>query len=177
MNLQNFPIGNKLSEPTVNVVIEITKETNTKYEYDSESETFILDRCLISSMKYPVNYGFIPQTIGDDDDPLDIIVYSSEPMITGTVIKNCKIVGGLDMRDEGVKDYKLLAVPEWNTANINDIIDIPETFLNITRDFFKHYKNLLNKKVVTKNWFGKKRAKRIILRGNEKYVDQESIYV
>ena len=81
------------------------------------------------------------------------------------------------MRDEGVKDYKLLAVPEWNTANINDIIDIPETFLNITRDFFKHYKNLLNKKVVTKNWFGKKRAKRIILRGNEKYVDQESIYV
>ena len=177
MNLYHFPIGDNFTNTNVNVVIEITKETNTKYEYDIDSEVFVLDRCLISSMKYPVNYGFIPQTIGDDDDPLDIIVYSSEPMITGSVVKNCKIVGGLDMRDEGVKDYKLLAVPEWNTANIHDIDDIPDTFLNITRDFFKYYKNLLNKKVIARNWFGAKRAKRIILRGNQKYNESQSISV
>jgi len=176
MNLIDYPIGKEFPN-CVNIVIEITKETNTKYEYDIDSQVFVLDRCLISSMKYPVNYGFIPQTIGDDDDPLDVIVYSSEPMVTGTVIKDCDIVGGLDMRDEGVKDYKLLAVPHWNTAGIDDISDIPDTFLNITRDFFKHYKNLLDKKVLTKNWFGRKRAKRIIERANEKFKEEQSIPV
>ncbi len=176
MNLYHYPIGKNMPDKT-NVVVEISKDTNTKYEYDTHNGTLVLDRCLISSMRYPVNYGFIPQTIGEDDDPLDVLIYSSESMIPGSIVKNCSIIGGLDMRDDGVKDYKLLAVPEWNTANISDIYDIPDTFLSITRDFFKHYKNLLDKKVIAKNWFGVKRAKRILHRGYEKYKETESIPV
>ncbi len=176
MNLYHYPIGYNMPDKT-NVVVEISKDTNTKYEYDIDNGTLVLDRCLISSMRYPVNYGFIPQSIGEDNDPLDILIYSSESMIPGSIVKNCSIVGGLDMRDDGVKDYKLLAVPEWNTADISDISDIPDTFLNITRDFFKHYKNLLDKKVIARNWFGVKRAKRIITRGYERYKETESIPV
>lgn len=168
MNLYHYPAGDFLPDK-VNVVVEISKDTNTKYEYDVTNGTLVLDRCLISSMRYPVNYGFIPQTIGEDDDPLDVLIYSSEAMTPGSVIKNCNIVGGLDMRDDGVKDHKLLAVPEWNTAGISDISNIPDTFLNITRDFFKYYKNLLGKKVIARNWFNKQRAARVINMGHTKY--------
>lgn len=174
MNLYHYPIGD---DPplTVNVVVEIGKDTNTKYEYDIEAGLLVLDRCLISSMRYPVNYGFIPQTIGDDTDPLDILIYSSETMQPGCVVKECRVVGGLDMRDDGVKDYKLVGIPKWNTANINDITDIPDTFLKVTRDFFRHYKNLLDKQVEARDWFGTDRAARIIKRGNTLY--ENSIFV
>ena len=168
MNLFHYPIG-KRTPGQVNVVVEIAKDTNTKYEYDIDSGILILNRCLISSMRYPINYGFIPQTIGDDKDPVDVLVYCDAPMQPGCVVKGCKIIGGLDMRDDGVKDYKLLAIPRWNTSNINDLDDLPETFLKITRDFFKHYKNLLDKKVIAREWFGAKRAHRIIRRGMKAY--------
>lgn len=176
MNLFHYPIGKQVPNQ-VNVIIEISKDTNTKYEYDIDNGLLVLDRCLISSMRYPVNYGFIPQTIGDDDDPLDVLVYSSEPMQPGCVVTDCRIIGGLDMRDSGVKDYKLLAIPNWNTADISCIDDIPETFLRITRDFFKHYKNLQDKKVIARDWFDVKRAHRIIKRGTKLYNEQTMLYV
>ena len=174
MNLFHYPIGKRFPEQ-VNVVVEISKDTNTKYEYDIENGLLILNRCLISSMRYPVNYGFIPQTIGDDGDPIDVLVYSAEPMQPGCIVKGCKIIGGLDMRDDGVKDYKLLAIPRWNTEGIEDLTDLPETFLKITRDFFKHYKNLLDKKVIAQNWFAAKRAHRIIKRGAVEYNNLHSV--
>jgi len=173
MNLYHYSIGDSIPS-LVNVVIEISKDTNTKYEYDINSGILTLDRCLISSMRYPVNYGFIPQTIADDGDPVDVLVYSSECMQPGCVVKSCRIVGGLDMRDNGIKDYKLLAIPSWNISPIHDITDVCDTFLKITRDFFKHYKNLSDKKVVIKDWFGVNRAHRIIKRGYKQY---ESISV
>jgi len=168
MNLFHYPIG-KRAPAQVNVIVEISKDTNTKYEYDIGNGTLVLNRCLISSMRYPVNYGFIPQTIGDDGDPIDVLIYSTEPILPGTIVKGCRIIGGLDMRDDGVKDYKLIAIPRWNAGDINELSDIPDMFLKITRDFFKHYKNLLDKKVITRQWFGSARAHRIINRGVREY--------
>ena len=94
MNLFHYPIGKRAPEQ-VNVIVEIAKDTNTKYEYDIDTGLLILNRCLISSMRYPINYGFIPQTIGDDNDPVDVLVYSEAPMQPGCVVKGCRIIGGL----------------------------------------------------------------------------------
>ena len=172
MNYCSLPIGNN-SPSNINVVIEISKDTNTKYEYDSDLNVFVLNRCLISSMRYPVNYGFVPQTIADDKDPLDILVYSTSTIVTGTLIKNCRVIGGLNMEDQGQKDYKLIVVPEYDNKNINDIHHVPDEFLNITKDFFKNYKNLIGKNVTVKGWFGKRKAQKIVTTSHNNWLDEQ----
>ena len=91
-------------------IIEIEKDSSAKYEYCPKMDMLRLDRCLISSMRYPASYGFIPQTISDDGDPLDILVYNTVPIQTGTLVE-CRIIGGLKTYDNGVLDYKLLGIP------------------------------------------------------------------
>lgn len=169
-NLEDLDIG-KNAPDIVNCIIEIPKDTNAKIEYDPELRIFKLDRFLISSMRYPLSYGFIPQTIGEDDDPLDIVIYGSQPVPTGIVVE-CRIIGGLNMEDKGVKDYKLMAVPLSIEKELDDITKIEHNLLNITKDFFRNYKNMHGKRVLVKNWFGKSRAQKIISMGHIKYLNE-----
>ncbi len=160
MNLWNgIPTFNRQGE--INAVIEITKDTNVKYEYDIELGAFRLDRCLISAMRYPCNYGFLPRTIGDDGDPLDVIIYSGAPLVTVCIVSG-EVLGALDMEDKGKKDYKILIVPSFNAHKVKQLSDIEENYLDVVKDFFNHYKNVTKSKVSVNGWIGSEETMELI---------------
>ena len=134
------------SSGDLNSVVEISKDTNVKYEYDIDLGVFKLERCLISAMRYPCNYGFIPRTMGADGDPLDIIIYSGVPLVTGCVVSG-RVIGALDMEDKDQKDYKILIVPSFNSHKIKKLEDLEENYLDIIRDFFSYYKNVTKRRI------------------------------
>lgn len=146
MNLKSLPAGPKDKFPEeVYVVIEISKGSKLKYEYDEELEAFVLDRVLYTSMHYPLDYGFIPSTLCDDGDPLDALIISSLPLQVGTVVK-ARPVALLEMEDEKGKDEKLLCVLtekiDPTFGFIKDLKDVPELIKNQIKHFFEHYKEL-----------------------------------
>lgn len=171
MNLIDLPTGPD-SPHIVNCVIEISKDTGVKYEYDEEFHFFKLDRSLISSMNYPASYGFLPSTLGQDGDALDILVYMTEPLLTGTVAE-CRVLGCLDMTDGGKKDYKLIGVPSFNKHPYNDIFDLDPMFLKVTKNFFQHYKELEGKHVEIGEWLGADYAKEVIISGQQRFIDHK----
>ena len=140
MNLYNLPTHAK-SPRIVNAVIEIEEGSKNKYEYDGDLGVFMYDRCLNSAMVYPASYGFIPGTLCEDGDPLDIMVISPEPIKRATVLE-AKVLGVLDMEDEGDKDYKIIAVPNFYSRKYSNIKDVEDSFLKIAKNFFAHYKDL-----------------------------------
>ncbi|MFP3170708.1 MAG: inorganic diphosphatase [Sulfolobaceae archaeon] len=135
----------KKAPDEVNVVIEIPMGSSIKYEYDEEEDVVKVDRVLYTSMMYPFNYGFVPGTLGEDGDPIDVLVITSYPILPGTVIE-ARPVGILYMRDEEGEDAKIIAVPKDKIdpgySNIRDIIDLPEAVKNKIVHFFEHYKEL-----------------------------------
>ncbi|MFP3188763.1 MAG: inorganic diphosphatase [Sulfolobaceae archaeon] len=135
----------KKAPDEVNVVIEIPMGSSIKYEYDEEEDVVKVDRVLYTSMMYPFNYGFVPGTLGEDGDPIDVLVITSYPILPGTVIE-ARPVGILYMRDEEGEDAKIIAVPkdkiDPSYSNIRDIIDLPEAVKNKIVHFFEHYKEL-----------------------------------
>jgi len=146
MDLKNLPPGPKNKFPEeVYIVIEISKGSKLKYEYDEELKAFVLDRILYTSMHYPLDYGFIPSTLCDDGDPLDALVISSMPLQVGTVVK-ARPVALLEMEDEKGKDEKLLCVLtekiDPTFGFIKDLKDVPESIKNQIKHFFEHYKEL-----------------------------------
>lgn len=160
MNYHRLPIG-KDAPQIVRCIIEIAKDTNTKFEFDEEFNTFVLDRVLLSSMLYPANYGFLPSTHAEDGDPLDVMVLMNNSMPPGTVVM-AQPVGVLDMTDGGKKDYKVLAVPVFQRNPPLEIEDVDQVFLMIARNFFKGYKELEGKHVEIGEWLGREEAYRII---------------
>lgn len=148
----------------VNVVVEVISGSRDKYEYDLEWETFVLDRVLHSSVVFPVEYGFIPQTWFDDNDPLDIMVLSYEPLEVGCIVKT-RVIGALIMEDEEGEDPKILAVPVGDPRfnGYNDLTDVHPHKLREIREFFEVYKRLEPKKWVKfKEWRNAEKAKRIV---------------
>jgi inorganic pyrophosphatase len=144
----------------VKVVVEIPRDSQNKYEYDHETNSIILDRHLIVSMGYPAEYGFIPDTLGGDGDPLDALVLTKYPTFPGCVIET-KVLGMCIMTDEKGEDAKLIAVPiydpEWKTAT--DINDVPKSTLDRISHFFTVYKDLDEGKwVKVENWVGRDAA-------------------
>ena len=135
----------KKAPDEVNVVIEIPMGSNIKYEYDEEEDVVKVDRVLYTSMMYPFNYGFVPGTLEEDGDPMDVLVITSYPILPGTAIE-ARPVGILYMRDEEGEDAKIIAVPkdkiDPSYSNIRDIIDLPEAVKNKIVHFFEHYKEL-----------------------------------
>lgn len=124
----------------VNCIIEIPKGTNTKYEYDENLNIFKLDRCLVSSLQYPINYGFIPQTIALDNDPLDVLVFNHDPIDRGVLV-SCRVLGVLGFIDGGEIDNKIIAVPDWSPKEkYKTLSDIEPEHLKIFRQFFRIYK-------------------------------------
>ncbi|NCO32019.1 inorganic diphosphatase, partial [bacterium] len=140
----------------VNVFIEVPQNSNVKYELDKKSGAIMVDRFLYTAMNYPFNYGFIPQTLAEDNDPLDVLVISSQPVTPGTVMP-ARIIGMLEMEDEEGIDTKLLAVPTQKVdpfmGSYKDVNDLPEMLKNKIRHFFEHYKELEPVKwVKIKDW-------------------------
>jgi|TARA_Y100000289_G_scaffold62654_1_gene72152 inorganic pyrophosphatase len=162
MNLYNLPTHEK-SPRIVNAVIEIEEGSKNKYEYDGDLGVFMYDRCLNSAMVYPASYGFVPNTLCDDGDPLDIMVISPEPIKRATVVE-AKVLGVLDMEDEGAKDYKIIAVPNFYTRKYFNLKDIEDSFLEISKNFFAHYKDLSmsGDRVKVFDWHDKDFAHKII---------------
>jgi len=164
MNLwRNIPTGDKPPD-LVNAVVEVVSGSRDKYEYNFEWEAFVLDRVIHSSVVFPVEYGFIPQTWFDDEDPLDIMVLGYEPMEVGCIIK-VRTVGVLIMEDEAGQDPKILSVPVRDPRfdGIKDLKDIHPHILREIQEFFETYKRLEPKKWGKfKAWGSAEKAKEII---------------
>ncbi len=170
MNLINKSIGKNYPN-TVNAIIEIEKDSSAKYEYCPDLNMLKLDRCLISSMRYPTSYGFIPQTLSDDGDPLDILVYNTVPLLPLSFVE-VKPIGVLCTLDNEKSDCKILGIPLFNPNNYNDITDIDQTFLDVCEDFFQHYKNNNRQKenrVKILGWENKEVALRMISEKHKVY--------
>ncbi|OBS10140.1 inorganic diphosphatase [Acidihalobacter prosperus] len=145
MNLANLPAGEALPDD-FNVVIEIPAlAPPVKYEIDKDSGALMVDRFMGTSMVYPCNYGFVPHTLSEDGDPVDVLVVTPIPLYAGSVIR-CRPVGMLQMTDEKGPDAKIIAVPVDKLypayAHIKGPDDLPEFLLGQIRHFFEQYKAL-----------------------------------
>jgi inorganic pyrophosphatase len=138
-------------------IIEIPKESNVKCELNEGFNMIEFDRELSNSMIYPGNYGFIPSTLAEDGDPVDIVMIDSDPHIEAGTLVKLKPLGILKMMDCGFIDNKILTTTSKDKS-INDITDVYEKFLDKTKDFFANYKNLDNQKVVIGGWKGREEA-------------------
>ena len=173
MSLNNVPAGRDLPND-FNVIIEIPANGDpVKYEVDKESGAIFVDRFLGTAMHYPVNYGYIPQTLSDDGDPVDVLVITPFPLFPGAVVR-CRVLGVLKMTDDGGVDAKLLAVPVEKLcpmyAHIQSLKDVPEHTLNQIKHFFEHYKDLEKGKWVKMDgWEDIESAKKEILAGAAAY--------
>jgi inorganic pyrophosphatase len=147
----------------VNGIIEIPKGTRAKYELDKDSGLLKLDRVLYSSVYYPANYGFIPQSYCEDKDPLDILVISQIDVVPLCIVP-AKVIGVMRMLDNGEADDKIIAVAagDPSVSHIKDISELPQHFISELRHFFEEYKTLENKAVVVEEFLDKYLAQRIL---------------
>jgi len=141
------------------VVVEIPKRCRNKYEYDEQGGFIKLDRVLYSSLHYPGDYGFMPRTLDEDNDPLDVLVMTNEPTFSGCIIE-ARPLGVFRLLDRGVLDDKILAVPHTDPlfANYCSLEDVPPHFLNEVRHFFSVYKSLEQAEVKPQGWEGLEQA-------------------
>ncbi|MFB2937437.1 inorganic diphosphatase [Aerosakkonemataceae cyanobacterium BLCC-F154] len=137
----------------INVLIEIPAGSKNKYEFDKDMQAFALDRVLYSSVQYPYDYGFVPNTLADDGDPLDGMVIMDQPTFPGCVIA-ARPIGMLEMIDGGDRDEKILCVPDKDPryANVKSLKDIQQHRLDEIAEFFQSYKNLEKKEVKILGW-------------------------
>ena len=166
MRLDAIPIGDNPPEE-VNVIVEVPIGGEPiKYELDKDSGTLFVDRFLYTPMRYPGNYGFVPHTLSDDGDPIDVLIANTRPLVPGCVMA-CRPIGVLVMEDEKGQDEKVVAVPAVKISkrweNVTEFEHLPQ----ITRDqighFFEHYKDLEpGKWVKVENWGDAARAKQMI---------------
>jgi inorganic pyrophosphatase len=165
-----IPAGDKPPK-LLNMVIEVMSTSRDKYEYDIEWEVLVLDRIIPSSVVFPVEYGFVPQTWFDDGDPLDIMALSFEPLEVGCIAK-VRVIGALIIEDEEGLDAKILSVLE-NDARFegyNDITDVHQHQLKMIQEFFETYKRLEpHKWAKTRDWRNAGEAKKIVTYAMELY--------
>lgn len=158
----------------VDVVVEIPGGSRNKYEFDHEKGVMRLDRRLFSATVYPADYGFIPDTLGEDGDPLDAMVLVEDPTYPGVWVRG-RPVGVFWMEDEHGKDPKIICMPEWDfmLPGVSDLRDLPSYLLNEIEHFFDVYKDLEPDKHVTTNGFtGKEDALKLIEEGKKRFEDR-----
>lgn len=166
MNIEKISVG-KDAPNQVNVIVEVPMNSDpVKYEMDKESGAVFVDRFIATPMYYPCNYGFIPHTLSEDGDPIDVLVISDFAVVSGAVIAT-KPIGVLIMEDEKGMDEKILAVPAKKLNSqfekIEDISEVSENLLNKIKHFFEHYKDLEKGKwVKVKGFEGSQKAKQLI---------------
>jgi inorganic pyrophosphatase len=161
------------SPEIVRAIIEIPKNSSNKYEYDGSLGVFRLDRALYSPMHYPGDYGFIPGTLAEDGDPLDVLVMVDEPSFTGCLME-VRPVGLLNMVDQKQKDQKVLAVPNRN-PRFDSIHTIDQVFPHIRKEieyFFSIYKELQGAKTTIDGWKGPQESRRVIHESRKSYLNR-----
>lgn len=156
MNITKLSSGKDAGQGQINVLIEIPKDSAIKYELDKDSGIVMVDRFLHTAMRFPTNYGFVPNTLADDGDPLDVMVLSEYSVAPGTAIP-AVVIGMLEMEDEAGIDTKILAVPTSKIdplfGEMKDITDVPEATKNKMKHFYENYKSLEpGKWVKLKDW-------------------------
>jgi len=160
------------TELTAEVFIEISKNSHIKYEYNKETKTLICDRILHTPFKYQFNYGFIPNTLSQDGDPVDVVVVMDDELVPGCQIE-CKFIGYLETEDDAGVDPKIIMCPckkvDPTYSEINNINDFPTITLEKIKYFFTHYKDLENKKVIVGIFKEKEEAYKIYLESVKKY--------
>lgn len=154
----------------VDAIIEIPEGSSNKYEWDVHTQRIRLDRVLWGAMHYPINYGLIPDTWADDDDPLDVLVFSSQPIYPGIHV-DVRIIGSLTMVDEHGPDDKLVAIvhadPRW--GHISQLSDIPPHRLKEIHQFFQDYKTLQGLPTIVGDWHGESSAIHLLERCQVQY--------
>ncbi|HYH11466.1 MAG TPA: inorganic diphosphatase [Thermomicrobiales bacterium] len=154
----------------VSAFIEIPRGSRNKYEYDEETGVWHLDRVLYSSVHYPTDYGWVPNTLAEDGDHLDILVLVQEPTFPGCMIE-ARPLGGLDMSDEAGRDFKILAVPEGDPrfSHYQKLEDVGPHWLREIETFFQTYKLLEDKETEVLGWRGRDEAMRELRACRERY--------
>ena len=150
----------------INVFIEIPKGSSVKYEIDKQTGQLVVDRFIYTSMGYPFNYGFLPNSKAKDGDAVDVMVVSSYPVQAGTLLPS-RVIGMLEMEDEAGSDNKIIAVPTWKVdpfySSINTIDDLNDATKNLIKHFFENYKNIEpGKWTKVKNFLDKEAAQKEI---------------
>lgn len=177
MSLNLVPAGDKLPDE-VYCIIEIPAfSAPVKYEVDKDTGALFVDRFMGTCMQYPLNYGYVNNTLSEDGDPVDVLVMTPHPLIAGSVIK-VRPVGVLNMTDESGKDAKVIAVPVEKLSkeygDIQDIDDVSDLTKNQVEHFFSHYKDLEKGKwVKIDGWAGVDAAKQEIVSSAERYQQGE----
>ncbi|GAA3931662.1 inorganic diphosphatase [Litoribacillus peritrichatus] len=177
MSYNNIPAGKDVPND-VFVAIEIPANSSPiKYEIEKEYDALMVDRFMATPMFYPANYGYIPQTLADDGDALDVLVVTPYPVAPGSVIR-CRPVGVLNMTDEAGEDAKLVAVPHTKLTkmydDVEDITDLPQLLRDQIAHFFENYKDLeVGKWVKVEGWDGVEAAKKAIVDSIEAYNNAE----
>ncbi|MBL0933166.1 MAG: inorganic diphosphatase [Rhizobiaceae bacterium] len=172
MRLDAISIGDNPPHD-VNVLIEVPAGGQPiKYEMDKEAGVLVVDRFLYTPMRYPGNYGFVPHTLSEDGDPIDVLICNTRELVPGCVI-NVRPIGVLIMEDDGGKDEKIIAVPSPHVTrryeNVHDYTDLPEITLKQIEHFFEHYKDLEpGKWVKIGGWQGAETARTMILEAVER---------
>ena len=172
MRIEAISIGDNPPED-VNVIVEVPVGGEPiKYEMDKDAGTMFVDRFLYTPMTYPGNYGFVPHTLSDDGDPIDVLVPNQRPIVPGAVM-NCRPIGVLRMEDESGEDEKIIAVPSSRLTkryvNVKGHEDLPEITLKQIEHFFEHYKDLEpGKWVKIAGWGDATEAQRLITEAIER---------
>ncbi|MFC6645344.1 inorganic diphosphatase [Granulicella cerasi] len=170
-NYLELPVGPKAPEQ-VNAIIEIPADGVAKYEYDKELHVFKLDRNLHSPVHYPGDYGFIPSTLGDDGDPLDVVVLVDYPSFPGC-LQEVRPIGALEMIDGGEGDEKVLCVGVGN-PRYKDVYNYSDIYPHILKEivhFFSIYKDLEGKSVEVKGWRDAQFARELIVKSQQAFID------
>ena len=175
MRIDAIAIGDNPPED-VNVIVEVPVGGNPiKYELDKDAGTLVVDRFLYTPMSYPGNYGFVPHTLSEDGDPIDVLICNTRPLVPGCVI-NVRPIGVLIMEDNAGQDEKVIAVPSHQLTKrydeVRNATDLPTITLQQIEHFFEHYKDLEpGKWVKIGDWQGADDAKRLIVEAIERAAD------
>lgn len=173
MNLWHEVSAGENAPAIVNVIVEIPRGSKNKYEIDKKTGLIKLDRAMKTSQDYPFDYGFVPQSLWEDDDPLDVALFTTYPLASGILVE-ARVVGIMHMVDGGEGDDKIIAVPKddprWD--EVKDLKDLNQYALKEMQHFFETYKTIENKKVVVKGFEGKKAALSAVKKGLKLYREQ-----
>lgn len=165
--LHDVPAGTK---EIMNVIIEIPKFSKNKYEIDKETGLIALDRVMHTAQDYPFDYGFVPQTLFDDGDALDVVILTTYPLAPGILVK-ARPIAIMEMTDGGERDDKVVAVPtdDPRFSEMNDLKDLNKHFIKEMTHFFETYKKIQNKEVTVGTWHGKDEAMKAFEKSREMY--------
>lgn len=173
MNIWHNIARNRINANDFYAVVEITKGSKMKYELDKQTGLLVLDRILYTSTHYPANYGFIPRTLADDGDPMDVLVLSSEPLLPMSLVR-CYPIGVITMVDNGKRDEKIIAIPfnDPTYNNYKSITELPGHIFEEMQHFFRVYKELENKPTSVSEVDDHEVAIEVVQKSIDEYIDK-----